>query len=405
MVPNKRVFDGIKVADFSWSIVGPLATRCLADYGATVIKVESIEHPDMGRRMAPYVNGKSGVERSALFAMYNTNKLSMALNLSHPAAIEIARELVTWSDVVVETFRPQVMEKLGLDYDTLKKLRPDIIMARSSLQGETGPRSLQTGYGTMMQSLAGFINIVGWPDRSPVSIAMPLADFIAAYYLTIAILAALEYRDRTGRGQLIDLSQLEASTTFVAPATLDYAVNGHEFSANGNRHPFAAPHGAFRCQGDDRWCALAVFTDAQWEAFKQVIGLPEWTNEPKFATFMGRKENENELERLIENWTSSLQAEEVMAKLQAAGVPAGVAKNGQDLCEDIQLAHRHYFEWLEHPVVGMLAINSYPFHISNITYHMESAPQLGEHTEYVCREILGMSDEEFIKYLQKGIFE
>jgi benzylsuccinate CoA-transferase BbsF subunit len=404
-VAQSRPFEGIKVVDFSWSIVGPLATKYLADYGATVIKIESVHYPDMARRMAPYVGGKSGLERAATFAMYNTSKYSMALNLSHSEAVEVTKELIAWSDVLVETFRPGVMERLGLGWQIIRDIQPSIIMVRASLQGQTGPHRMQPGYGTMMQALTGLVHVTGWSDRPPVGFSVPIADFIGGYYLTIALIAALDYRSRTGKGQYIDLGEFEATATCLAPSILDYTVNGHIQQRDGNRSIHAAPHGVFRCKGDNRWCAIAVFSDSQWEALKQAIGKPDWADDPKFGTFRKRKQNEDELEKLIETWTAERTAEEVMAELQAARVPAGVLANGKDLCEDAHLEHRHYFEWIEHPVIGKCAVNSYPFKFSRIYYHMKRSPLLGEHTEWVCREILKMSDERFIQLLQEGVFE
>lgn len=398
-------FKGIKVADFSWSIVGPVVTKLLADYGAIVVKIESTHRPDLARRMAPYVGNKSGLERAATFAMYNTGKYSMALNLSHPKAIKVAKQLIAWSDVVVESFRPQVMERLGLGWETVRSIKPDIIMLSGSLQGQTGPHRTQPGYGTMMQALTGLVNVTGWPDRPPAGFSVPIADFIGGYYLTIALLTALDYRKRTGRGQWIDLGQFEATATCVTPAALDYIVNKRIQHRDGNRNIDAAPHGVFRCKGDDRWCAIAIFGDAQWEAFKQVMGKPAWADDRKYATFVGRKQNEGELEGLIGAWTTEGTAEDIVANLQSAGVPSGVVESGRDICEDAQLKYRDYFQWIEHPVIGKCVVDGYPFKCHTISYYMKRAPLLGEHTEWVCREILKMPDEKFLSLLHEGVLE
>lgn len=402
---NGLPFKGIKIADFSWSIVGPLATKCLSDYGATVVKIESVHHPDLARRMAPYAEGKSGLERAATFAMYNTSKYSMALNLTHSKAIGVAKELIAWSDIVVETFRPQVMESMGLGWDVIRDIRPNIIMARGSLHGQTGPFSRQPGYGTMMQALTGLVHATGWQDRPPAGFSVPVADFIGGYYLTIALIAALEYRNRTGNGQCIDLGEFEATATCVATEVLDFNVNARIAQRGGNRSAYAAPHGVFRCKGIDRWCAIAVLNNEQWGAFKEVIGKPIWAEDSELDTFFGRKQNEDDLEKLIEEWTVQKTAEEVVAKLQAAGVPAGMVEDGKDLLEDPHLKDRDYFQRIRHPVIGECVVQDYPFKFNNAHSHMERAPLLGEHTELVCREILKMSDERFIKLFQEGVFE
>jgi benzylsuccinate CoA-transferase BbsF subunit len=402
-----RALEGLKVADFSWYIAGPSIPMWLAHHGAEVIRIESLTRPDEIRGIEPFKDGIAGINRSGCFANYNSNKYGIALNLNHPKGVEVAKKIIAWADIVVENFTPGTMQrKWGLGYEGMKKIKADIIMVSTSPLGQTGPEAQQAGFGLELVSRGGFTHFVGWPDQEAVGIGYPYTDTVTPPIAVIAIMAALEYRHRTGKGQYIDLSQNEVAVQYLAPALLDYTVNGREGGRIGNRHPYAAPHGTYRCLGDDRWCAIAIFTDDEWEAFGKVIGKPAWTEDPKFATLLARKENEDELDRLVENWTINFSPEEVMNKMQAAGVAAGVVQSGKDLIEDPQLKHRHHFWYLNHPEMGSCAYDGPPFKLSETPAELRMpAPCLGEHTEYVCTQILGMSDEEFIGLLAEGVFE
>ena len=404
---GRQALEGIKVADFSWYIAGPSIAMWLAHHGAEVIRIESLTRPDELRGIEPFKDGIAGINRSGCFANYNSNKYGMALNLKHPKGVEVAKRIVAWADVVVENFTPGTMEgKWGLGYEGMRKIRPDIIMLSTSPLGQTGPDAQQAGFGFELTNRGGFTHFVGWPDQDAVGVGYPYTDTVTPPIAVTAIMAALDYRCRTGKGQYIDLSQHEVAVQHLAPAILDYTVNGREGGRIGNHHPYASPHGAYRCRGDDRWCAIAVFTDEEWEAFCEVIGNPAWTQEDRFATLLGRKKNEDELDRLIGNWTVNFPPEEVTRKMQAAGVAAGVVQNGKDLIEDPQLGHRHHFWYLNHPEMGPCAYDGPPFKLSETPAELRMpAPCLGEHTEYVCTKILRMSDEEFVELLADGVFE
>ena len=402
-----QALEGLRVADFSWYIAGPSITMWLAHHGAQVIRIESLTRPDELRGIEPFKDGIPGINRSGCYANYNSNKYGMALNLGHPKGLEVARRIVSWADVAVENFTPGTMEKKWkLGYEGMKKIKPDIIMLSTSGLGQTGPESQQPGFGLELVSRAGFPNFLGWPDQDAVNVGYPYTDTVSPPIAVIAILAALEYRRRSGKGQYIDLSQHEVAVQHLAPAILDYTANGREGNRIGNHHPDAAPHGAYRCQGNNRWCTIAVFSDEEWKAFCKVLGNPAWTENPKFATVLSRKANEEELDKLVESWTSKLPAEEVMHRMQDAGIGAGVVQSGKDLIEDPQLKHRHHFWYLNHPEMGSCAYDGPPFKLSETPAELRMpAPCLGEHTEYVCTQILGMSDEEFIELLAEGVFE
>jgi benzylsuccinate CoA-transferase BbsF subunit len=403
---QKCVLQGVKILDFSWYVAGPMATRFLANHGATVIKVESEGNLEEVRTSPPFRDGIAGVNRSVGFATINADKFGVVLNLRRPRAMEVINKLVAWADVVVEAFSVGTTNKLGIHYEQLRKIKPDIIMVSHTGQGQTGPFASQPLWGFQGQAISGITELVGWPDRKPVGTPTPYPDYPAAWVTAIAIMAALEYRRRTGKGQHIDVSQLEATLPVLWPALLDYSVNKRIWTRQGNESVRAAPHGAYRCHGEDRWCAIAVFTDSEWRAFCKVICEPEWTKESRFASFPARKRNEDELNKLVEEWTINFTAEEVMSKMQSAGIAAGVVESAKDLVDhDTQLKHRYHFRMVSHPEIGEFIAGAPPFRLSKTSCEIHrGGPCLGEHTEYVCTKILGMSDEEFIGLYNEGVF-
>jgi benzylsuccinate CoA-transferase BbsF subunit len=401
-----QALEGVKVADFSWAVMGPLIAKYLADHGATVVKVESSTRVDVMRTVVFYAQNIAGVNRNPVQASYNSNKYDVTLNLKNTRGLEVAKRLIAWSDVVIENFAPGTMERWGLSYRDLSKVKPDIIMMSGSLEGQTGPHAKGAGVGITFQALAGFTNLVGWPDRPPAGMPNAYTDFVAPWYGVAAIVGALDYRRRTGKGLYIDLSQLETGVSFLSPTILDYTTNGRVQGRMGNGCSYAAPHAVYRCRGDERWCAISVFSDEEWEAFSRVIGNPAWTKTPKFATLLGRRQNEEELNRLVEQWTINHFAEEVMEVMQKAGVAAGVAETGEDLHKDPQLKHRHHFWMLKHPEMGITSYDGPSYRLSKTPVELRMhGPCVGEHNDYVFTEMLGMSDEEFLELLSEGVFE
>ncbi|MFC1988992.1 CaiB/BaiF CoA transferase family protein [Chloroflexota bacterium] len=401
---EKKLLDGVRVVDFGWAITGPQTARVLAMYGAEVIKIEGRTSTDP-HRTAPYKDGITGENRSGPFNQDNTGKMSVALNLAHPKGVELAKRFIARADIVIENFAGGVMKRMGLGYEELKKVKPDIIMLSSCMQGQTGPHANHPGSGHQLTALAGFSYVAGWPGLEPPMLGV-YTDFIAPHYNLVAILSALDYRRRTGNGQHFDMSAYENSVHFLADLILDYSVNRRVAGRVGNRSPYAAPHGAYRCHGDDRWCAIAVFTDEEWESFCQVIGNPSWSREPGFATLRQRKENEDELDKLVEEWAINYPAEEVMAMMQAAGVAAGVLETAEDLMEhDPQLKHRHFFWELDHPEIGKHHTRGPSFILSRLPCELQRAPLLGEHNEYALKEILGISDEKVAELVIERVVE
>jgi len=397
-------FRGLRVIDFSWNIVAPRTTKILADFGAEVIRIEHEDRLDPTREGPPFRDAQPGANRGGAFAKYNTGKLSLSLNLTKAVGIEIAKQLVAGADVVVESFAGGVISKLGLGYDELRKVNPDIIMLSTCMMGETGPKATHPGFGWHLTATAGFFHITGWPDRDPLAPYGPYTDSIVPRFSIPLLLAALDYRRRTGQGQHLDVSQYETSVHFMVPLIQDYLANGRVAGRNGNRTGDAAPHGAFRCRGDDRWCAITVFTDDEWRTFCRAIGEPPWTAEPRFAALAARKEHEDELERLIEQWTADFTPEAVMERLQTAGVGAAVVATGEDvMVNDPQLRHRRTYHELDHPELGRHLVHGSAFRMSDLSCHIRRAPLLGEHTEYVLKEILGMSDEAIVRLVVDGV--
>jgi len=401
-----QAFEGLKVLDFSRVIAGPMASEYLALHGATVVRIESIHSPDVLRIALPYKERIPGINRSGYFSIYNANKLSMALDLGHPKAKDVVRRLVLWCDVVVENFIPGTMEKWKLSYSDLRKIRPDIIMLSSSNQGQGGPYSKFTGYGFTLVALSGYTNLTGWPDRLPCHPFGAVTDFAAGYLGSIAIIGALNYRRRTGKGQYLDISQYECGVYMLAPLILAYCTKGKEAGRVGNSGQYAAPHGAYPCKGNDRWCVIAVENDEQWQTFCAVMGNAEMARDSRFCTIEKRLENEEDLNAVVTGWSQMKTAEEVMELLQKGGVPAGVVSTPADLHDDPQLAYRQHFRELKHPEIGYHKYQAPPFRFSGApTRFTSAAPCLGEHTEYVCTKLLGMRDEEFVQLLEEGALE
>jgi crotonobetainyl-CoA:carnitine CoA-transferase CaiB-like acyl-CoA transferase len=412
---QKLPLEGIKVADFSWFGVGPITAKLLGAFGAEVVRVESESRPDGLRSLSPFALEKTGYNVSGWFNNYNAGKLSFSLNLNLPKGREIAYRLVRWADIFVNNFTPRMVESWGLTYDDLVKVKPDIIAAYTPMQGLDGPRRDYLGFGAVVGPVAGYNHLTGFPHREPVGLGTNYPDYIVnPGHTLVAVLAALRYRRKTGRGQRIELAQIESSVSALGPALLDYTVNGRVQTRAGNRVPNAAPHGAFPClpvalpmwlelglnalemPGSDRWCAIAVFNDEQWRGLCEAMGNPAWCRDEKFATLPGRKRHEDELEQRVGEWTKEKSAHEVMELLQAHGVPAGAVQTAQDVLEnDEHMRERGYYVYLEHPEAGLTAYDGPGFRLTRTPGCLRSpAPCLGEHTYQVCKEILDMDDEE-----------
>jgi benzylsuccinate CoA-transferase BbsF subunit len=387
---NQAVLHNIRILDFTWVLAGPYTTRLLADFGAEVIKVQpllSSETDDAFSR--------------GYYNTWNRNKMGITLNLDKPSGVALAKRLASVCDIVVENFAPRVMANWGLDYGSLKKVKPDIIMLSMSVMGQTGPWRDYVGFGPTVHAFSGMTYLTSFPGSPPTGPGFSYADHVAGLFASLALLGALEYRQRTGEGQFIDVSQVEAAASLLGGAILDYGENSRGAPV-GNRSPLAAPHNVYRCQGEDRWCAVAVFTDEEWEGFRRALDNPPWAEDARFATLADRVRNNEELDGLVAAWAREHAAEEVMSRLQRNGVAAGVVQNAADISVDAQLKARRFFIELGHAGVSQAPADAAPVNLSRTPaeYH-RPAPAPGQDNDYVYGELLGMGEAE-VAELKKG---
>lgn len=395
--------DGVKVADFSWIGVGPITAKALADHGATVVRIENDDPPDRLRLVGPFKDDVPGIDRCQFFGSFNTSKLSLQLNLKHETGNSVARRLLDWCDIALDSFTAGTMDRLGLGYEAARETNPDIIMATTCLFGQYGPAAKLAGYGYHAASISGFYEVTGWPDRAPGGPWNAYTDTIAPRFLTTTLLAALDHRRRTGEGQYIDQAQMESALHFLAPEVLDVQVSGHNARRNGNVDPAAFPHDAYRCSGEDQWCAIAVETDRHWLNLCAALGNPDWATDPALATVPGRRAQADEVDRRLTEFTSQHDPLELMALLQEAGVPAGMVQRSSDHLRDPQLAHRRFFRPMQHNEMGEVPYEGHQYRIRGYNNGPRTpAPCLGEHTYEVLTEVLGIDADEVAEILVSG---
>ena len=379
--------EGLKVLDFTWVMAGPLFTRVLADYGATIVKVESNARMDQARATPHFLDDEQTIEHSAPFASFNAGKQGVTINPNNPVGREVILDLVRWADVLTESFSPKAMAAWGLNYETLQAINPKLIMLSSCLMGQTGPRAQVPGYGNMAAAITGFYDLTGWQDRSPAGPYLAYTDGVAPRFMLTSLLGALEHRHKTGDGQHIDVSQAEAAIHMLAPAILDFELNGHVWQRDGNRDLQLCPHGVFPTRGDDNWIAIACQSDEAWLTLANMVGLPE---DDTLATAAGRKQREDELESKLTAWTCEQQGSELEAALISAGIAAHVVQNSDECWADPQLAHRNHFVPVTHSTLGEIVVEGTRFTLSRTPARIEKAhPVLGEHNADVLLHTLG----------------
>ncbi len=396
--------EGIRVADFTWVWAGPYCTLQLAHLGAEVIRVETATRICVTRLLPPWADGEFGFNRSGYFNQYNQGKRSLALDLKQPHAIDIAKELIGQCDIVCENFAAGVMDRMGLGYDVLRQIKSDIIMIALSGYGATGPESHYVSYGPAQVPLSGLSSVTGYRDWPPMHVGISYGDPNGGLHGAVAVLAALHHRARTGRGQYIDLSQQETTISVLAEAVTEYTMNGSQPPRDGNRVPQMAPHGVFRCRGDERWVAIAVRHDDDWRRFADLMGLPALATDARFATLAARKHNEDALEAIVGTWTAPRSPEEATRELQTAGIPGFTSMSNRDLSEDPHLNEAGFFVSLPHPEVGTRQHAGIPWRLSRTpTAVRRAAPCLGQDTDYVMGEILGYSADAIKRLKQENV--
>lgn len=403
-MPHDLPLADVNILDFTWVMAGPAATRVLADYGATVVRIESSRRLDTGRTIGPFHDGQPDLEHSGLFHNVNAGKLGLTLNLARDAGRAVALDLVRWADVVTESFSPKAMRAWGFDYASLRQVKPDLIMVSTCLMGQNGPLAQFAGFGNLAAAISGFFSLTGWPDRPPAGPFGAYTDYVAPRFTAIAILAALEYRRRTGQGQYIDQSQAESALHFLTPALLDYTVNGRCQERVGNVDAHLAPHGVYPAAGHDAWLAIAVNHDAQWQALCAVIERPELAHDTRFATQAARLAQRDPLDMLLAAWTQMQDAHTAEAALQRRGVPASAVQNSQALYNDPQLLQRGHFVELSHALHGTTTVEGSRARLSRTPARVErAAPTLGQDNQYVLETILGYSPEHIAALTAAGV--
>jgi crotonobetainyl-CoA:carnitine CoA-transferase CaiB-like acyl-CoA transferase len=426
----KLPLEGVRVAATPVVFAGPFATMLLADLGAEVILVESIHHfpsitrgymPKPPQAMVPTTGatfgGTGGIQtyvdhwagdrpwdRFVMFHALGRNKLSCCIDLSRPEGVDVFKRLIKVSDVFFESNAADAMEKLGLTYDVLREVKSDLIYLSMPGLGCSGPHKYCSIFGAQLQALAGHTWLTRYPDLDYTTTQSLIfhSDAAAGATAAFAILCALRYRRRTGKGQFIDLAQLETVIPHLGEAIMDYTMNKRVREPLGNRHPSMAPHGVYRCRGDDKWVVIAVSSEEEWQGLCRAIGNPTWTTEERFLTALGRLEHQDELDRYVEAWTSTHDNYEVMCIMQKEGVAAGPVLDQRDALHDPQLASRGFFEVVSHREAGTHLYPGMLWKMSGTPLSIRKPPPcLGEHNEYVFKNVIGMSDEE-IADLEKG---
>jgi benzylsuccinate CoA-transferase BbsF subunit len=398
------VFSGVKLLELGAGAAGPVATRYFADHGASVVRIESSKRPDFLRLIHYTKDNPFGLDGAPMFVLMNPGKLSVAVDMSRPAGVELVLRLVEWADVVSENFSPRAMRKWGLDYESLRQRKPDLVMVSSCLFGQTGPQRMYPGFGGQGSAISGFNHMTGWPDREAVGPAGTITDSLSPRYVALLIAAALLHRRRTGEGQYIDVSQIETGVYSLSEMLVRYAAQGEVMERRGNRDEHAAPHGVYPCRGDDRWIAICVSSDPEWRLLRRVMGNPPACQDPRFDTLAGRLAHHDELDGYLARWTAAHDAHELMRRLQQAGLEAGAVQGMDDLLADPQLAQRGHFQRLRHVHLGELAFEHYGIRLSQAPPRLETpGPNLGEHTERVLRDRLGLAPEEIERLSADGV--
>jgi len=399
--------EGIRVADFSWVWAGPYCAMMMATLGAEVIKIEGHRRTDLMRHVVNWplpepAPTKVPINQSMALNSVNLNKKSLTLELSRPEGKALAKKLVAVSDIAVDNMRAGAMAKMGLGYEQLREVKPDIIVISMSSRGQEGPQKDYAGYATIHHAIGGGAYITGYPDDAPCHSTGDV-DLMNGTTAAFSALAALYHRMQTGEGQFIDYSQCEGVTSIIGELLLGYEMNGQIPERMGNAHPAYAPHNVYRCWGVDRWLALEIHSDEEFADLMSVIGRPELARDSRFADMASRKRNEQELDGIIEKWTRVHDRDWMVSELCKAGLAAAPSRDARDLYADPHLRERGAFIKVDHPELGELELVGAPWKMSDAGMPTNHAPLLGEHNEYVLKDILGLNDAEITDLRDKDI--
>lgn len=400
-----NAFEGLKVADFSWVAAGPTIAKALADHGATVVKLESATRLDLSRTLVPHLDKEPGVNRSYWIYLYATSKLSLQCNLATDAGRILARKMCDWADVVIESFSPGTMAKMGLDYGTLSENHPDLIMLSTSMLGQTGPLSNYAGYGQQAAGFAGFQNITGWPDRDPCGVYAPYTDAVAPKFGISALAAALYEKNKSGKGQLIDLAQAECSLYLLAPIIMDEIVNGKTAVRPGMDSIYACPQGTYPTEGTERYIAIAIEKADQWQSLRSLAPLTSFAD-PKFDSMDERRAVRDEINACLANWTSEQDPWKLEKLLIEADIPASVVQRPVDVFNDPQIDARQLKQTLTQKETGDVVHFGFCTRFSAKEQMVRTAPpSLGEHNDHVLRDLLQLPDDEIEELYKAGVIE
>ncbi|HYK96771.1 MAG TPA: CoA transferase [Candidatus Acidoferrales bacterium] len=402
-----KALQGIRVVELGWAAAGPLVGTYLASHGADVIHLESSTALDPFRSTyPPFKDNQPGPDRAAMFSFYNAGKRGVTLDLKQPQAVELALRLIDTADVVIESFPAGTLERRGLSIDTMRARNADLVVLSSCNQGQTGPHAQHPGYGSQLTALAGFTNLLGDPERTPVILYGPYIDYIAVGYGVIAILAAIDRRARTGQGCVIDLSQYEAGLQFMSPALLEHDANGAIPTRAANRDRVAVPHGVYPASEPDAWIALSVWDDDEWRRLREALGDPDWARDASLATADGRRAREAWLDERISEWSRRQPRASAVSRLRSRGLRAAAVESIGELFNDPQLVERRAWRTARHPVIGDVRLMAPPFVLSDSEQGPERpGPTLGQHTAEVLRGVLGIDGAEYASLEAAGVLK
>lgn len=400
---SRRPLEGIRVMDFTWAWAGPYCTLQMAHMGAEVIRIESEKRPCVTRLIPPFADGEPGPNRAGYFNQYSQGKKSLQLDLARPEAADVIKKLAAKCDIVVQNFSTGAIDRMGFGYETLKQVKPDIIMISICGYGQTGPECNYMGYGPASVPLAGISSLSGYSGKGPAEAGISYGDPNAGIFGAFAALAALAHRHRTGKGVHVDVALWEALLVLMPEGLMDYAMNKTQPERDGNHDRWMAPHGCFKCKGDDdKWVTIVCGSDAEWQALCRAIGQPELETDKRFANATARKANEAALEEILTGWTTDRDRWEVTDTLQQAGVAAFPSMSNKDLATNAHLEARGYLVQKEHPECGKRIHAGIPWQMSGTPCEVQAAaPVRGQHTNYVLRDIVGLSEAE-VQQLRDG---